>query len=432
MAIPTEPDVLVCGAGCAGLGAALAAARRGARTLVVERAPFAGGIISCAGLPYFDGVARKQDGVIVTRGLPVELLSRLGVCGVSDRTIEPHNPTIPNIERFKVEVDDMLRAESNLTVLYHTFAADVQCSDGRVDGVMIAHKGGVQIIRAETVIDATGDADIAARAGVPLDDNSDLQPLSMHFRIGNVTVGPETRRLCGEALAAACDAGDIANYYGPGFVQFAPDEVYVHATRVPGNGANPENLTRAEMQGRQDAWAMFNVWKRNVPGFEDGYYISSGPYIGVRETRRIAGEYVLTERDVLEGKRFADAVATGCWYIDVHPNVRVAGSANLPVGSIAEVDGLQPGDYDIPYRSMLPRSVSNLLVAGRCHSATRLAASSTRVTATAMAVGQAAGYAAALAAESRTSVKDLDGARVREVMDRDRVGPYARYERSPV
>src|SRR5215831_6691637 len=108
MAINIEPDVLVCGAGCAGIGAALSAARSGARTLLIERAPFAGGIITTAGLPFFDGVARKKDGVIVTRGIPLELLARMGVCKASAVTIRPHNPTIDNIERFKVEMDRML------------------------------------------------------------------------------------------------------------------------------------------------------------------------------------------------------------------------------------------------------------------------------------------------------------------------------------
>jgi len=134
---------------------------------------------------------------------------------------------------------------------------------------------------------------------------------------------------------------------------------------------------------------MFELWKEQIPGFEDSYYIGSGPYIGVRETRRIDGQYVLTEHDIQAERQFADAVATGCWYMDLQPNYPTPGGGNAPVGSLQGLDGFQPAHYDIPYRSLLPRKVANLLVAGRCHSATRLAASSTRVTATAMAMGQA-------------------------------------------
>jgi hypothetical protein len=155
-----------------------------------------------------------------------------------------------------------------------------------------------------------------------------------------------------------------------------------------------------------------------VPGFEEAYFIASGPYIGVRETRRIVGEYVLNERDIVETRPFDDAVATGCWYLDQHPNVATVGTANSG-------QKVQPKPYDIPYRSLLPRGVANLLVAGRCHSATQLAASSTRVNATAMAMGQAAGTAAALAARESGSPHELDGVRVRKTLWQQGGGPVS-------
>jgi hypothetical protein len=162
---------------------------------------------------------------------------------------------------------------------------------------------------------------------------------------------------------------------------------------------------------------MFEAWQGEVAEFGDAYLISSGPAIGIRETRRIVGQYVLTAEDITAGRPFQDAVATGCWYLDQHPNTATVGTAN-------QGQKVQPGPYDIPYRSLLPRGVSNLIVAGRCHSATQLAASSTRVNATAMAMGQAAGYAAALAVrEGRTSA-ELDGRRVRAALTRAGAGPY--------
>jgi hypothetical protein len=446
MPIPIKPDVLVCGAGCAGLAAALAAARSGANTLLIERAPFAGGIITCAGLPYFDGVARKKDGVIVTRGIPLELLARLGVCKVSDTTIHQHNVPINSIERFKVLADELLQAEPNLRFLYYTMVVDAAMDGDRIREVVLANKGGLQRIEPGTVIDATGDADVAARAGAPWDQSEELMPLSLHFRIGNVTLKPDIGNVMldtdqsgpgltrgevkskrfSEVLQKAFDEGRLGSFYGPLIsFRFAPNEANVHGTRVKADATDPEDLTRAEVQGRKDAWTMFELWKEQIPGFEESYYVGSGPYIGIRETRRIVGQYVLTENDIQAERQFADAVATGCWYMDLHPNYPTAGSGNAPVGSLQGLDGFQPSHYDIPYRSLLPKKIANLLVAGRCHSATRLAASSTRVTATAMAMGQAAGTAAALATQMRTTVQELDGRKVRDLLVQQGVGPYS-------
>jgi hypothetical protein len=425
MTNPMEADVLVCGAGCAGVGAALAAARSGARTLLVERAPFAGGIITCAGLPYFDGIARKHDGLIVTRGIPLELLSKMGVCKSSDLRVQKHNPVIRSIEHFKILLDRMLSAEPNLSFLFHSFAADVVRSRDRITEVVVANKSGLWRVRPKVVIDTTGDADVAARAEVPLDTAREFIPMSRHFRIGNVAEGPDLRKRCRQVVESAHKSGELKNFYGPGVgFMFAEDEVYIHAVRVVADATDPEQLTKAEMQGREDAMKMFELWKEHVPGFEKSYYISSGPYIGIRETRRIAGAYVLTEKDIHEQRQFPDAVATGCWYLDLHPSYATSGTANAEPGRLAGLDGFQPSHYDIPYRSLVAKGVSNLLVAGRCHSATRLAASSTRVTATAMAMGQAAGVAAAMCLRLKTNAQELDGRKVRDELDRQHAGPY--------
>jgi hypothetical protein len=444
MAIPRNQEVLVCGAGCAGFAAALAAARSGAQTLLVERAPFAGGIITCAGLPYFDGVGRKKDGVIVTRGIPLELLEQLGVCKVTDKVIRQHNVPIDSIERFKIVADQMLQAEPNLTFLYHTMVAEVLTKGDRIYEVVLANKAGLQSIQPATVIDATGDGDVAAWSGAPLDQSTDRMPLSLHFRIGNVTLkadvgnvvlnpdltgpglshGEVKSALFSQVLQKAYDEGRIGNFYGPLVsFRFAPDEAYIHGTRVNADATDPEDLTRAEIQGRKDAFTMFELWKEHIAGFENSYYIGSGPYIGIRETRRIVGQYVLTEHDIKAERQFPDGVATGCWYMDVQPNHPTPGGGNS--ASMRGLEGYQPSYYDIPYRSLLPQKIANLLVAGRCHSATRLAASSSRVTATAMAMGQAAGTAAALARKLRKTVQELDGRKVRELLDQQGVGPYA-------
>ncbi|HEX2033655.1 MAG TPA: FAD-dependent oxidoreductase [Chloroflexota bacterium] len=412
-----RPQVLVCGGGCAGLVAALAAARNGARTLLVKRAGFAGGIITSVGLPYFDGIADYRQHRVVTPGIPLELFAAMGACRPDATHLPSHNPTIDSVERFKLVADRLLQAEPNLRVLFHTVACDVAMAGDGIRTVYLANKAGLTRVEPAVVVDCTGDADIAARAGAPVETSAELQPMTLHFRIGNVRRRDDTARLCREAVVRAHQRGELPLFYGPGLsFRFAPDEAYVHAVRVPGNGADPHDLTRAEMQGRRDAWVMFEAWCREVPGFEEAYFIASGPCIGVRETRRIVGAYVLTEQDILAGREFPDAIATGCWYLDQHPNAATVGTAN-------QGQKMQPEPYDIPYRTLLPQRVANLLVAGRCHSATQLAASSTRVNATAMALGQAAGTAAALAARGGMGPHEVPDQRLRRVLAEQGAGP---------
>jgi hypothetical protein len=200
---------------------------------------------------------------------------------------------------------------------------------------------------------------------------------------------------------------------------YEKDEVYIHGVRVPANPTDAADLSRAEMQGRADAYAMFRAWKRDIPAFANSYFIEAYPWIGVRESRRIIGQYVLNEEDLMKSRRFADAIATGCWYLDLHPNKTTVGSAND-----FQPQKVQPDPYDIPYRALVPQKIGNLLVAGRCHSATRGAHASTRVTVTAMAMGEAAGCAAALSLRTKTGVAELDGVKVRETLATQNAGPF--------
>lgn len=417
--LPT--DVLVCGGGCAGSAAALAAARRGANVLLVEKAPFAGGIVTSVGLPYFDGIANIRDNRIVVRGIALELLSKSGVCAADAKQVAKHNPTIPNTFEFKLLLDRLFQEQkSNLRVLFNTFVCDVQSDGGRIQSVTLANKDGLVSVRPQVVIDCTGDADVAAWSGAPFEQNAEVQPLTLHFRIGNVKNTPGLSALCRAALDAAQKRGELPYYYGPGVMfMFGPNEIYVHGIRVPADPTNAADLSRAEMQGRADAHAMFRAWKRDVPAFADSYFLEAYPWIGVRESRRIIGQYVLNENDLMTSRRFDDAIATGCWYLDLHPNKTTVGSAND-----FKPEKVQPEPYDIPFRSLLPQKIENLLVAGRCHSASRGAHASTRVTVTAMAMGEAAGVAAALAVAAKTPVATLAGAQVRATLAQQNAGPF--------
>ena len=416
-----ETDVLVCGAGCAGTAAALAAARAGAKVLVVEKAPFAGGIITSVGLPYFDGIAHITTKRVVVRGIALELLSKSGVCAPDARTVAKHNPTIPNTFEFKLLLDRLFQEhKGNLTVLFNSFVCDVQSEGGRIRSVTLANKDGLVTVQPKTVIDCTGDADVAAWAGAPFEQNAEVQPLTLHFRIGNVQNVAGIGGLCRAALVDAQKRGELPFYYGPGVMfMYGKNEIYVHGVRVPCDPTNAADLTRAEMQGRADAHAMFRAWKKDVPAFADSYFLEAYPWIGVRESRRIIGQHVLSEGDLMKGKRFDDAIATGCWYLDLHPNKTVTGSAND-----FDPAKVQPEPYDIPFRSLVPQKIGNLLVAGRCHSATRGAHASTRVTVTAMAMGEAAGTASAMAMKMKTEVATISGVKVREALARQSAGPF--------
>ena len=424
-----QTDVLVCGGGCAGIAAALAAARQGVKTLLIERAGFSGGIITTVGLPYFDGLIDKPTGRIVVKGIALELLQKLGVAKESAKHIDDLRPdlitkywgsvNIPNVEEFKLLSDELiLKQRDHLTVLYHSMACDVEVREGRVAAVMIANKDGLTRVEARQIIDCTGDGDIAHWAGCPTIRNKTLMPLTMHFRIGNVVPVKEARDVAKKVLIEAHRQGRLSNFYGPGIIfAFAKDEVYVHATRIPADATDAADFTWAEIQGRKDAWTIFNEWKAKVPGFENSYYIMSGPYIGVRDTRRIVGQHVLTLDDLQKNTRHNDAIATGCWFLDIHPPET---TTDKPfTGS-----GFQPKPYDISYRTLVPQKVSNLLVAGRCHSASSEASASSRVTVTAMALGEAAGTAAALAMKSKTEAGTLEGVKVRELLAQQNAGPF--------
>ena len=416
-----QTDVLVCGGGCAGTAAALSAARSGARVLLIEKAPFAGGIITSVGLPYFDGIAHITTHRVVVRGIALELLAKSGVCAPDAKTMAKHNPTIPNTFEFKLLLDRMFQEQKgNLTVLFNSFICGATSSGDHIKSVTVANKDGLVTIEPKVVIDCTGDADVAAWAGAPYEQNAEVQPLTLHFRIGNVQSAANLSGLCRTALEAAQKRGELPFYYGPGVMfLYGKNEIYVHGVRVPADPTNAADLSRAEMQGRADAHAMFRAWKQNVPAFADSYFLEAYPWIGVRESRRLIGQHVLSEDDLMKGRRFDDAIATGCWYLDLHPNKTVVGSAND-----FDPKKVQPEPYDIPYRSLLPQKIANLLVAGRCHSATRGAHASTRVTVTAMAMGEAAGLAGALAAKKGQSPQEISGTRLREALGAQGGGPF--------
>jgi hypothetical protein len=378
--------------------------------MVVERCGFAGGFFTAVIGSAFDGFAEGQTGRPAVGGVVFEMLERMGVIGKSQGPklrynvngelgeIEKHPDwLVPKCdpERFKRAADSILH-ESGVRILYHTQVADVTARNGRIDAVVVSNKAGLVAIQPKVVIDCTGDGDVAAWAGAPFELNDPLQPMSLHFRIMNLRPTFELRRKCASVLEEAFKAGRMGLYGGPYLASFAPNEVYFNAVRIPANGTVPDDFTRVEIEGRKDAWRMFELWKETLPEFKDAYFMTSGPVAGARETRRILGQYILSEEDILQSRRFEDVIVLGAWRLDRHPNDAAGYHRETYVPP-----------YDIPYRTLLPRKIDNLLVAGRCHSATSGALASSRVTATAMGMGQAAGAAAALAVAGNNSPQEV-------------------------
>ncbi len=265
-----KTDVLICGGGCAGIAAAISSARQGAKTLLIERAGFSGGIITTVGLPYFDGLIDKPSGRFVVKGIALEFLQRLGVAKAGSKHIDDLRQDlitkywgsvwIPNVEEFKLLADELiLTHRDNLNVLYHSVACDAEVKDGRLSAVVIANKDGLTRVEARQFIDCTGDGDIAHWAGCPTTSSKPLMPLTMHFRIGNVVPVKETKDTAKRVLIEAHQEGRLPNFYGPGLIfAFAKDECYVHATRVPANATDAaDSLARrfkdAKMPGPSSA-----------------------------------------------------------------------------------------------------------------------------------------------------------------------------------
>ena len=412
-----QPDVLVVGGGCAGTAAAIAAARSGARTLLVERAGYCGGYVTNVVGPSLDGFVDLRSGLPIVGGVVLDLVrtaacsdvplddpERVAATRFRFNTELGHNRAVADrhairfdLERFKLAADRLL-TEAGARVLYHTTVADVVRDGPRVTGVVIANKAGLQAVRPRTVVDASGDADVVAFAGAPFDlDASAPQPMSLHFRIGRLPADAELRDACGAVLAEAHAAGRIGLYGGPWMGRVEDDDIYFNATRLAGNPVDPDDLTAAEMQGRRDVRTMFELFQERLPAFRDAYLVGTGPAVGVRESRRIRCDDPLRAAAIAAAEPCADAVCLGGWWLDRHP-----------AGSSGYHRHLMVRPYDIGYATLIPQELDNVWVAGRCHGAEQAALASSRVTVTCMAMGQAAGTAAALAARQGVAARELD------------------------
>lgn len=414
---------MVAGGGVSGCAAAIAAARGGARTLLVERYGFLGGTLTNAGVGPM--MTFHAGGEQVVGGVAQELVDRLAARGaclghIRDTTGYVHTVTPFDAEQLKFVLDELMQ-ESGVTVLLHSMLARADTDHGRIRSIDVCNKSGLTQIQAKIFVDATGDGDLAYLAGAPVEKGRGgdglCQPMTTNMKLSGVDVGriraeivrnpgnfnvkdmellKRTPRLSMAGFYREFDAAKAAGEISTEredvllFETVNPGEVIVNTTRVIRlDATDPWQLSRAEREGRKQANELFSFFKKHCVGFENAVFASTGIQIGVRESRRVLGRYVLTADDILSSRRFEDTIALGGYPIDIHN----------PAGASTQTTPLVQGQrYAIPYASLVARHPENLLVAGRCLSATHEAGAAIRVTPIAMATGQAAGSAAALCA----------------------------------
>ncbi|HUP83770.1 MAG TPA: FAD-dependent oxidoreductase [Candidatus Limnocylindria bacterium] len=416
-------QVVVVGAGSAGSSAAISAARSGARTLLIDRLGFMGGTSTAVLDTFYAFYTPTPEPMRVVGGLGWEVVQRLtdaGVCFERPNTYGAGTGVTYDQETLKL-VWEGLAADVGVELLLHTWATGVRVEEGRVTGVRVWNKGGERWIGADVVVDASGDADVAALAGARYEDfgsTGRVQSLSTLFRLANVNVEVAAQTKKADLWAMMREAASTGAYQLPrleGSWHRTPFAgiVMVHMTRVPNiDATDPVALTDAELEGRRQVREYHRFLRDRVPGFEASVIVGTSPSIGVRESRRVIGDYQLTRDDVLQARRFDDEIALCGAPIEDH-------------GSGGDTDwqyvasGGRGAVYGIPYRCLLPAGLDALLVAGRCFSATHDAHASARSMATCMAMGQAAGTAAAMGAAGNSAPRAVDVAALRQRLAND-------------
>jgi glycine/D-amino acid oxidase-like deaminating enzyme len=413
-------DVVVVGAGSAGSSAAISAARRGARTLLVDRLPFMGGTSTAVLDTFYAFYTPGESMRRVVGGLGWEVTEKLKAGGVAferPNTYGAGTGITYDPEALKVAWEH-LAEDAGVEILLHTWATGIQLRDGRIDRIRIWNKGGESVIEAGVVIDASGDADLCAMAGVPYEDAKSmpsLQSLSTIFRLANVDAERAAQLPKAELWAMMREAAKRGEYRLPRLEGSwhrtpYPGVVTIHMTRVPNvDATDPLQLTRAEIEGRRQVQEYHRFLRDRVPGFEHSVLVATSPAIGVRESRRVFGDYRLTREDVLQARRFPDEIALCGAPIEDHLASTDTRWSYVP----------NSGVYGIRFGCLLPQGVEGMLVAGRCFSATHDAHASARSMATCMAMGQAAGTAAALAVRAGIMPRSLDVAELRTGLAQD-------------
>ncbi len=438
--VAAEVDVVVAGGGAAGIGAAIAAARNGASTILVEQYGFLGGTATAALMTCMNGFRnqRPPNEIQTVLGIAQELVDGMRSLGGAEGTpgSAPYCvPFDPNVFKY-VALDLCVRA--GVQILFHTYVVGAIVEEGRVRGILVENKGGRSALLAKVVIDATGDGDVSALAGVPFvvaTSPERRMAVSLMFRMGNVDVealladvaarpgeyggmypSPEGRPAPVEEFRRAVASGEPFGVNGfealmrselgrerrvGMIVRPKRREALLWGGRLDADCLDPDEFSRAEVETWRETMALAGALAK-APGLRDAYPIDVAAQVGIRETRRIVGDYVLTDDDVLEGRQFRDSIA-------------VCDNATLALDGRPRTYLTHTG-YQVPYRCLLPKGVSGLLVAGRHLSATHWAFGNVRAIAVLMVVGQGAGTAAAVAARDGLQPRDVDVSKVQALL----------------
>lgn len=437
-------DVIVVGGGISGVMSAITAARNGAKTLVIEQYGFVGGMLTTAGVgPMMTYHVEDRQ---VIKGRTGELIDRLvekkkSPGHVPDTIGYTYTVTPFDAEGMKHELELML-LESGADVLYHTMVSGVNVSDGRIESILISNKSGLSVISAEVYIDATGDGDLSAWAGVDFTKGREVdgacQPMTMNMKMSNVDIEavkafvkekPEefpylkgntgivdtapTLSISGYEKTVAIGKEDGTLDFNAEAILFFetnnPGEVIVNTTRIRGlDSTDPWDLTKAEIEGRRQVRSLEKFLHTKVRGFERAVLLSTGPNIGVRGSRQIKGLYTLTLEDIVSSKIFDDVVAHGGYPVDVH---HPDGNGEV----VKEEDNIKKGTmYNVPYRCLVNNQVTNLITVGRCISASFEAQGAIRTTPIVGAIAEAGGVAAYLSAKNGQKTSDIN---IKEMQD---------------
>lgn len=403
-------DVIVAGGGLSGVAAAIAAARENAKVLIIEQYGFLGGMAT-AGLvnPFMSyslwtGRWEYDWSKKINQGIFSQIIEQLRDLG----GLHDNHQTF-NEELLKLVLDRLIK-HFNIRVLFHSHVIDAQRENDRISSVTVFNKSGKSQYFAKVFVDATGDADLSAVAeceyNIGRDKDHQCQPMTLCFRLADVDrskyEGEKNKLEINKVYEKFHKKGLIKNPRENVlmFEHMVKSVVHFNSTRIIGkNPVSAEDLSDAEMEAREQVFELYNFMKEHIPGFENSKMLMSAPKTGVRESRRIIGEYTITEHDLLSATKFDDSIARGTYPVDIHN----------PSGSGTMLKDIPYGDYyTIPYRALVPKGIDNLIVAGRPISSTHEAHSAYRIMPICTCIGEAAGIAAFLSIANNTTFRDVD------------------------
>lgn len=405
-------DVVVVGGGLAGTFASISASRQNKKVLLIEKYGFLGGMATAGLVTPFMGWFEKGSHKIANAGLFTTLLEKMAKYGAS---------VYPDVNRFRAEIlkivlDDMIK-ESGVKVLFHSLLSDVVVENKKISKIVISTVSGNVDVYGKTFVDATGNGDLFAFSGAeyffrngPTEFN---QPLTTCFDLTNVDWSKFNRKECNELYAEYQRQGKIKNPREDLLLFPSPVKNLMHfnTTRIiKKNACDVEDLTQAEFIGREQTFEIYNFLKNNFEAFKDSELSVIATEVGVRESRRVKGLYKLNENDVLSTTKFEDSIARGTYQVDIHN----------PTGSGTVLKEIPANEYyTIPYRSLVPCELENLIVSGRAICCTHEAHSAIRIMPITSNIGEACGIASAIVCENNCAFKDVDVKKIQEILTRN-------------